>query len=45
MKIIDESEAKKKKTKNKTKQRQQRTSGTEDIVKEWEQNDFVMWLS
>ena len=45
MKTIDEREMKKKKKRKKHKQRQKRARGTEIMVKGWELNDFVVYLS
>ena len=43
MKTIDERDIQKQQKKNK--QRQKEASGTEAIVKEWELNDLVLYLS
>ena len=45
MKTIDEREMQKKKKRKKNKQRQKRARGTEIMVKGWELNDFVVYLS
>ena len=45
MKTIDEREMQKKKKEKKNKQRQKRARGTEIMVKGWELNDFVVYLS
>ena len=45
MKTIDEREMQKKKERKKNKQRQKRARGTEIMVKGWELNDFVVYLS
>ena len=45
MKTIDEREMQKKKKRKKNKQRQKRATGTEIMVKGWELNDFVVYLS
>ena len=45
MKTIDEREMQKKKKRKKNKQRQKGARGTEIIVKGWELNDFVVYLS
>ena len=45
MKTIYEREMQKKKKRKKNKQRQKRARGTEIMVKGWELNDFVVYLS
>ena len=45
MKTVDEREMQKKKKRKKNKQRQKRARGTEIMVKGWELNDFVVYLS